>query len=186
MLILLTVRNRELQHTVVRTGGDLNMDFAEAIRKAIEFEREVQALYEDLAEHSRDGLSESFYRRLAQDEAHHVQFFHRRLKEWLNTGQVTYEKLAVAFDARRSIAVEADNLVALAREREAKSLNPAVRTLLEGLKLEEKATRFYREVSETLDGKKRDLFLQFVEVETSHENMIKRKMAQLLETGKWS
>ena len=162
------------------------MDFEKAIKKAIEFEKEVQALYEDLVEHSTEGLSQSFYRRLAQDEAHHVEFFHRKLREWLDTGQVTYQKLAIPFDAKKSIAAEAENLVEVARRREPKRLSLAVRTLLEGLKLEERATRFYREISETLDGKKRDLFLQFVEIETSHENMIKRKMAQLLETGEWS
>ncbi len=162
------------------------MNFEKAIKKAIEYEKEVQALYEEIAERSGSAVDKKFYAKLAEEEARHVRFFHGKLREWLETGQVTYEGLAAPFDSKQAIAVEVEDLHELTRMRQARKLSPAVRTLIKALKLEERATLFYRDVAEKLEGNKRDLFSQFVMIETAHENLIKEKMKHLIETGDWA
>lgn len=162
------------------------MSFEKSIKKAIEYEKNIQDLYEEIAERSESALARMFFARMAEEEGRHVQFFHRKLKEWLSTGQATYEKLAVPFDSKQAVAVEVEDVSELARLRQSGTLSPAVRTLLKALELEEKATLFYREAAERLEGEKRNLFSQFIKIETAHENVIKEKMKHLIETGKWS
>ena len=161
------------------------MDFEKAIKKAIEYEKEVQALYEKIAKQSKVPLAQKFYGRLAEEESRHVQFFHRKLREWLDTGKVSYERLAIPFTSKQAVALEVEDLTAVADEEEQGTLSPAVQTLLKSLRLEEMTTRFYQDIAEQLEGDKRELFSQLIMIETAHENLIKQKMKHLIETGEW-
>ncbi len=168
---------------VCRVPTIMNIEIA--LKKAIEYEKEVQELYQELSKKSVSPVARRFYEMLAEDEGRHVEFFHRKLREWLSTGKVTYQNLASPFSAQKSVAKDIRELASVAFDESAAKLSTEVKMLVKGLQLEERTTAFYREVMERLEGDQQRLFSKFVELETAHENVIKKQMKFFMENGTW-
>lgn len=152
------------------------MTVEKAIKTAIEFEQKNQNLFEEASEKASLLHVKTFFQQLAEDEKNHVQYLHKKLKEWTSTGAVTLSKLASTFTSKdqiaRSIAATSHELL----DRELLTQAKDLPLLEKALHAEQEATRFYKELIKKLPETKQRMFDQLLKIEEIHETIVQKEI----------
>lgn len=161
------------------------MTLDEAIQKALDYERQVLAIYQAAAAGS-GGVGQSVFSALAQEEQGHVDYLEAKRREWADHGHVTAGDLETALPPGEAVAKA---VAAKAKALQSRSPEQAQSEELELLKralvAETETSAFYEEMVATLDTAGQALFEPFLKIERGHRALVQAEIDALTGTGFW-
>ena len=160
------------------------MTLEDAIKTAIEYETRVHATYQEAQEKAGDAVGRRVFRVLAKEEAGHIAYLRSRLKEWQETGTINVVALDTAIPSAERIEEGAARLGERLEEGPKLGVDEA-RLLERALKVEKETSDFYRQMTDELDGKGRELFARFVEIEEGHQLIVQAEIDAVNGNGFW-
>lgn len=164
------------------------MTVEEAIRTAIEYERNVRDFYADAMNTVQDPAGRKVLDVLAREEQYHVDYLEEVLSRWKESGEISGDRLNTAVPDRRKIQ---DSLLKM-REQMSRR-DPSVVRQDRALKIMEKAldtemetSRFYhRMVDSFQEQAPREMFARFLEIEDGHVAIVRAEIDALSGMGFW-
>jgi rubrerythrin len=159
-----------------------NMDIAEAIKTAIQYEKRVVQVYEDAVRASTDETGKKIFGALAKEEVEHVVYLNSRLEEWKKTGHVTPAELGTVVPSRERID---KGIKTLENQVAVKAPEAEMRLLKRALDVEIETSDFYVRMVRELPEEGRKLFERFVEIEKGHQAIVQAEMNSVAGNGYW-
>lgn len=153
----------------------------EAIKTAIQLEKDGRAFFEQAAKETQNELGKKMFRKLAGDEIRHLKTF-KRMFETLTDPQTWRELLKEGSPHERMpfFAEKAQNRKPA--EKGAGELN----ALQQALEVERKAITFFREVSQqAADSPASRIFQIIAKEEESHYDLIQAQIDSVTHAGYW-
>lgn len=151
-----------------------SLDFASAVRTAIEYEVRMRDLYLDAAKRAKEETRRSIFQKLASDEAYHLEHLKKRLGEWIERGSITAEKLRAATPAREMLHLTLnrvrDNLTPDEFENELSILQKAHAAETDALVF------FTKLVDEVRSEDQKRLFENILSAEEAHVAIVKSEL----------
>lgn len=158
------------------------MNLEEAIRTAIEYEQKIHELYADLVRQSTDAAGRRIFESLRDDEQNHVAYLEHRLKQLLESGDITVEKLESSIPPPEVIAREVGRL----KERTDRDDRKNEKQMLsKALHLETETSKFYERLVGEMAQEGRVMFSRFLEIEHAHIELVQAQLDYLSHTGYW-
>jgi len=163
------------------------MTTEDAIRTAIDYEVKVRDIYVHAVASVTNPKGKKILEVLAQEEQHHVDFLEARLEEWIETEQVSFDRLGTAVPSRGSIQ---KSLKTLKREMTRKdpsvvNQDDAVKIMERALAAEIETSNFYRRMVDEIEGEARAMFAKFLEIEEGHQAIVQAELDALSGMGFW-
>ena len=159
------------------------MNFEQTIKTAIEFEIKIRDLYRTASERVAHPVGKRILQRLAEDETLHVDFLQKKLTEWVKNGKVACSKLASVIPAQLAIKntlkemkITDYNLLKTGDE---------LQILAQAFEMEQKALEFYKTVIKELQREERWIFTCILDIEQTHELIVKSQLDSVTQTGIW-
>jgi rubrerythrin len=158
------------------------MTIEEAIKTAIEFEARIRDIYRDATAAVDDKVGKRIFETLCNDEQHHIDYLHHRLKQLQNTGTFVPERLDSVMPSQEVVSREAEKIESLV----AKDFLGIRRQMLSrALKMEIETSDFYQKMVNELPAEGRTLFERFLEIENNHIKAVQFELDYLSKTGYW-
>jgi rubrerythrin len=158
------------------------MTIEEAIKTAIEYEKNIRNLYREAASASEDPAAIRIFNALGNDEEGHLAYLNDRLRQWRQTGRITAEKLETNIPSREVINREIEKLNPRMAQGDQKSEK---QMFSKALKLEVETSRFYEQMVAKMSDEGRKMFARFVEIENGHIDMVQAELDYISGTGYW-
>ncbi len=159
------------------------MTIEEAIKTAIEFEKNVKASYHKAAEEAKDPTAKHVLAVLAEEEEGHVAFLQSRLAEWQKEGKLTPAVLNTAIPSKERIAEGVAKLQENLEKPRAEADDLA--HFKQALDVEREASGFYKKMISELPEEGQRLFERFVEIEEGHLAMAQAEIDTAKGLGYW-
>jgi rubrerythrin len=119
---------------------------------------------------------------LCNDEQHHIDYLHHKLKQLQDTGTIVTEKLDSAIPSQEVVEREAEKVKSLV----AKDFLGIRRQMLsKALKAEIETSDFYQKMVNELPIEGEVLFERFLEIENNHIKAVQFELDYLSKTGYW-
>lgn len=158
------------------------MTLEEAIKTAIDYEKNIRDVYQEGAQQTADPVGKKIFQALSDDEQRHVDYLKHKLAEWRETGAILPEQLASAIPPRAVIEKEAAKL----RSRMTKDDRGLKQQMLsKALKLEVETSAFYQQMVDQLPEDGSRLFARFLEIENNHIDAVQFELDHYGHTGYW-
>jgi rubrerythrin len=157
------------------------MKLDDAIKTALEYEAGVHKIYCQAMDKTTDPAAKRVFGVLCNEEMGHLQYLQERLQEWQKTGKVVVKKLGTSIPARAAIENSLKDLRQTVKPKHTKQIHE-LELLKKALDAEMKASNFYKEMVNKLDGDGQELFKRFVEIEEGHEAIVQ---AEINTVGNW-
>jgi rubrerythrin len=154
----------------------------EAIKTAIEFEKNVLKVYRDAAKTAVDPVGRTVFSQLAEEEAGHVAYLESRLSEWRKSGHIALEELRSIVPAKERIA---EGRKRFARPVRSKAAASEVEYLKKALVAEKETSAFYRRMVSEMAEERRPLFARFLEIEEGHVAIVEAELDAVSGSGFW-
>jgi rubrerythrin len=163
------------------------MTTEDAIRTAIDYEVKVRDIYVHAVASVTNPKGKKILEILAQEEQHHVDFLETKLEEWIDTGQISYDRLGTAVPSRRSIQKSVKTLKEEMARKDPAVVNQddAVKIMERALAAEIETSNFYRRMVDEIEGEARSMFAKFLEIEEGHQAIVQAELDALLGMGFW-
>ena len=159
----------------------------EAIKTAIEFEKNVLTVYREAGVNAVDPVGQRVFSTLAREEAGHVAYLESRLTEWQRSGRIVLEELRTIVPDKARISE--------ARERMARPVGSPTASssafstepgfLQRALAAERETSAFYRQMVSELTDDSRRLFARFLEIEEGHIAIVEAELDAVNGYGFW-
>lgn len=158
------------------------MNMQEALLTAIEFEKRVRLVYQEVVDGLQDPAGRAIFDVLAKEEQYHVDYLTKKLNELKNNGSITQEAVNTFVPAPGQIEAGIGRLKA-----RMSSLNPAddLQMLTKALDVEREASRYYRNLLSQLPADGQAFFQRFVEIEEGHVAIVEAEIDHLEKSGFW-
>jgi rubrerythrin len=158
------------------------MNLQEALEAGIGYETRARDLYRRAAEQCPDPAGLRLLSQLADDEEGHREHLARQLERWREAGELDDAPAPRVLPIAAAAKVSAE---AIARRSARSDPRNEIEALQEALVIERDTSAFYRRVAGSLEGRARDLFKHFVEVEEGHFHLVAAQLDALTGVGKW-
>jgi len=160
------------------------MKLDSAIKIALQYEAGVHKIYLEARNKTADETAMRVFRVLCDEEMGHLKYLEARLEEWKKTGKIKVKKLGTSIPAQEAIDRELKELRKTVKPKRTKQI-PELELLKKALDAEMKASSFYREMVNKLDGEGQELFKRFVEIEEGHEAIVRAEINTVSNLGYW-
>ena len=160
------------------------MKLDSAIKIALQYEAGVHKIYLEAMNKTADEAAMRVFRVLCDEEMGHLKYLEARLEEWKKTGKIKVKKLGTSIPAQEAIDRELKELRKTVKPKRTKQI-PELELLKKALDAEMKASSFYREMVNKLDGEGQELFKRFVEIEEGHEAIVRAEINTVSNLGYW-
>lgn len=158
------------------------MTVLEAIRASIEYETGVRDVYADAMARAQSEGSRQFFRLMADEEQHHLDYLEAKLDELSETGRLTSGGLRTAVPSPAAIRAK----VASLGDGLGHDVGRAdVQYLEKALVVERETSEFYRRMVAELPETARGLFARFLEIEDGHLDIVQAQLDLANGTGYW-
>ena len=158
------------------------MKIEEAIQTAIEYETKIHDLYKTAVKQASDPTEKRIFEALRKDEQRHVDYLKGRLDNWLKTNEFSIERLESAIPSKDIINRE---LSKVTNKLEGEHRKDEKQILSKALNAEIETSGFYRRMVAEMDGKARDMFARFLEIEDGHIAIVQAELDYVSHTGYW-
>jgi rubrerythrin len=155
----------------------------EALKTAIEFEKNVLKVYRDAGKSAVDPVGRTVFSQLAEEEAGHVAYLESRLSEWQKSGHVALEELRSIIPDKARIADGRKRFARPVRSRTAAATE--VEYLKRALVAEKETSAFYRRMVSEMAEERRPLFARFLEIEEGHVAIVEAELDAVSGSGFW-
>lgn len=149
------------------------MNIEEAITMAIEYEKQVEAVYTEFAGTFESSVANKIFTTLAQEERDHLAFLEEKLVEWKLSGKINFESLSSVVPDMERIE---DKVKSLKSVTGGKSSSKEIECFEKAHKVEKKTSQFYRELVSKLAVEVQPMFKRFLEIEEAHEAIVKAEI----------
>jgi rubrerythrin len=157
------------------------MDVKEAIKTAIQMERDGHAFYTKAAAQTSSEMGRSVFTSLAQDELLHLDTFQRLFEE--TVGKNEWEALTLSGKKYAQLPVFPKDLKATEGASPDANELDALRTAMDS---ERQAIDFYTSILEdTEDDEARRIIAEIIDQESSHFRLLEEEFDHLSKTGFW-
>lgn len=154
----------------------------EAIRTSIEHETGVRDLYADAIERAESDGSRRFFRLMADEEQHHLDYLEAKLDELAKTGRVTSDGLRTAVPSPAAIRSK----VASLGDKLGDNVGRVdIQYLEKAHAVERETSDFYRRMVDELPQEAKGLFGRFLEIEDGHLDIVQAQLDLANGTGYW-
>lgn len=158
------------------------MTVEEAIKMSLEYENGVRDVYADAVERAEADAARRFFKLMADEEQHHIDYLEAKLEEWRGTGQVTPEGLETAVPQSGEI----QKSVAALEGKVGENVGRIEMQYLEKAHAVERETGgFYHRMVDELPDEAKPLFARFVEIEDGHLDIVQAQLDMANGTGYW-
>ena len=158
------------------------MTIEEAIKTAVEYEIRIRDIYREATAAVDDEVGKRIFETLCNDEQHHIDYLHHKLKQLQDTGTIVTEKLDSAIPSQEVVEREAEKVKSLV----AKDFLGIRRQMLsKALKVEIETSDFYQKMVNELPIEGEVLFERFLEIENNHIKAVQFELDYLSKTGYW-
>jgi rubrerythrin len=154
----------------------------EAIRTSIEYETRVRDVYVEAVRAAEKDEGRKLFQLMADEEQHHLDYLHGRLKQWNSDGTVTAEGLETALPSGEVIE---ENVEKLKDKVGGKPGTVEVQFLGKALAVERETSDFYRRMVDELPAEVQGLFRRFLEIEEGHLVLVQAQIDLVTGTGYW-
>jgi rubrerythrin len=158
------------------------MTIEEAIKTAVEYEVRIRNIYRDAAAAVDDEVGKRIFDTLGNDEQHHIDYLHYKLKQLQDTGTIEPERLESAIPSQEVVSREAEKVNSLVSKD---FLGIRRQMLSKALKMEIETSDFYEKMVNELPTEGRALFKRFLEIENNHIKTVQFELDYLSKTGYW-
>ncbi len=154
----------------------------EAIRTSIEYETGVRDVYADAIERAESDASRRFFRLMADEEQHHLDYLETKLDELAGTGRVTSGGLRTAVPSPAAIKAK----VASLGDRLGDNVGRIdIQYLEKAHAVERETSDFYERMVGELPDQAKGLFSRFLEIESGHLDIVQAQLDLANGTGYW-
>lgn len=158
------------------------MTVEEAIKTSLEYENGVRDVYVDAVARAESDAAKRFFKLMADEEQHHVDYLEAKLEEWQGTGKVTARGLETAVPSRAEIQLA----VATLEDKVGDNVGRIEIQYLEKAHAVERETGgFYHRMVTELPEEAKPLFARFVEIEDGHLDIVQAQLDMANGTGYW-
>jgi rubrerythrin len=153
----------------------------EAIKTAIQLEKDGQAFFEQAARETSNDLGKKMFHKLANDEVRHLQTF-KKMFQTIADPQIWKQLMAEGSPRKRMPYFEQKTAQRTPAEKGAGELN----ALQQALEVERKAITFFKETAEgTDDPEAKRIFETIAEEEEAHYDLIQAQIDSVTHSGFW-
>ena len=158
------------------------MTVEEAIKTSLEYENGVRDVYTDAVARAESDAARRFFKLMADEEQHHVDYLEAKLEEWRGTGQVTARGLETAVPSKADI----QKGIATLEDKVGDNVGRIDIQYLERAHAVERETcGFYHRMVTELPEEAKALFARFVEIEDGHLDIVQAQLDMANGTGYW-
>lgn len=158
------------------------MKLEEAIQTALEYETRIRDLYHNAVEEASDPAGKRIFEALKKDEQNHVDYLKDRLDKWQKTSELSFEKLETTLPSKEIISRELAKVGKMMAKEDRKDEQ---QMLSKALKVEVETSDFYKRLVTEMDGKAREMFARFLEIEDEHVAIVQAELDYISHTGYW-
>lgn len=158
------------------------MNHEELFTTALSYEEKVRDLYRSAEDSIDDERGKAIFRALADDEQSHIDFLLYSLKRLEEKGAVDIDRLTTSIPAIETIEGEIERLKAKIPDR---MLGNLKNVWAGALKLEKETSAFYRNAAERAEGKTKDIFKKFLDIEERHVDVVQIELDHATHNGIW-
>lgn len=158
------------------------MNIETALKMAIDCETRVRDVYSEAVGKIQDAKGKQVFKVLSDEEQGHLDYLRVHLQKWVETGQLSVDRLETVVPAKERIEEEIGRLkaglAAMDQTNELQMLNQV-------LEVETETFRFYTKMLGEVPVEGRALFRRFAEIEEGHVTIVKAEIDFLVRTGYW-
>lgn len=160
------------------------MNLEQAIKTAIEYEKNVEGTYADAVAQCDDAVGKRIFSVLAKEEAQHVQYLEASLARWQQEGKVSLEALDTALPSRQVIEGGLSRLKESVEPR-SDPRPQEIELLRRAVRAEQETSGFYKKMVEELGEDGKAFFERFVEIEEGHLLIVGAELDAVSGMGYW-
>jgi len=161
--------------------SDIALNVQEAIKTAIQLEKDGKAFFDQAAEETSNELGKKMFRKLAGDEVRHLQTF-KKMFQTITDPQTWKKLMASGSPEKRMPFFEQKGAQRTPAEKGAGELN----ALQQALEVERKAITFFKETAqETDEPEARRIFEAIAREEEGHYDLIQAQIDSVTHAGFW-
>lgn len=158
------------------------MELEKAIVTALDYEVRIRDLYKNLVETAQNREGQELFAALRDDEQRHVDYLTHLLDQWHLKGAVEDDELATAIPSKAQIEKSLEKLQPVVNRDDHKMEQ---QMLSKALEMEVATSRFYQQLVADIDEQYRALFVQFLEIENAHIDLVQAQLDYITGTGYW-
>jgi len=161
--------------------SDIALNVQEAIKTAIQLEKDGQAFFNQAAEETSNELGKKMFRKLAGDEVRHLQTF-KKMFQTITDPKTWKQLMASGSPQKRMLFFDQKAAQRTPAEKGAGELN----ALQQALEVERKAITFFKETAqETDDPEAKRIFEAIAREEEGHYDLIQAQIDSVTHAGFW-
>ena len=158
------------------------MTVEKAIESAIAMEARIRDVYARAQTNCSDKAGQRVFGMLKDDEQYHLDYLNKRLVEWRQHGEMQLEPLKTVVPTAGEIRMHLNRL----RKTMAMDDRGMLQQMLsKALQVEVQTSDFYKKMVYEYDGKARDMFARFLEIEDGHIEAVQAELDYVIKTGYW-
>ena len=157
----------------------------EAIKTAIEYEKDVAELYLEAVQGTEHKGAKKFFQLMHDEEQMHVDYLENKLVQWLSKEDVSDTEIGSVIPSAEAVAKGLESLKPTMSKDKTASYGPEIAMLKRALKAEEKTSAFYEELAGQLPDKLQHIFRRFLEIENGHRAAVEAELDAVEGNGFW-
>lgn len=158
------------------------MEFAEAVKTAIEMEEKVKSFYDRKATELESPIARKIFNILAEEEQGHIDYLNRQLENLKQHGNITDSALETVIPDKSRIDDMINGLENIPQPADLESDITLFRLALE---MEKEVADHYRKLIDRAADEFRGFFQEFLEIEEAHENVLQAELFAAKSSGVW-
>lgn len=158
------------------------MSLEQMVKTAITMEGEIRDLYLQSHEKCKDEVGKRFFAMLGDDEQYHMDYLEDRLGELQKSGEMHHPDIKT----RVPSASQIESCLADAKKHLSVEDRGVIQQMLSNaLRVEMRTSEFYEKMVSESEGKTRDMFNRFLEIENAHIAAVQAELDYVMNTGYW-
>ncbi len=158
------------------------MDIQSGLKTAMEMELKIRNIYTQAFEKCPDEAGRRFLAMMRDDEQYHHDYLEKRLKEWLQSGDIQFQSIKMNVPAGQQI----DACIQQVRQAmKTEDRGMMQQMLSNALKGEVLTSEFYKKMVSDSDGAAKEMFARFLEIENGHIAAVQAELDFVMKTGYW-
>jgi len=158
------------------------MNMEKALKTAMEMELTIRGIYEQALENCADEAGRRFFTMMRDDEQYHHDYLDKRLKQWIESGDIHYQELKMNIPTAQQIDACTQDIHAAITFEDRGMIQ---QMLSNALKVEVLTSEFYERMAIDSDGPSKQMFSRFLEIENGHIAAVQAELDYITKTGYW-
>lgn len=158
------------------------MSLEKTVKTAIAMEGKIRDLYLQSYEKCKDEVGKRFFAMLGDDEQYHMDYLEDRLGELQKSGEMQHPDIETRVPSASQIELCLDDAE---KHLSVEDRGVVQQMLSNALRVEMRTSEFYEKMVSESEGKTREMFKRFLEIENDHIAAVQAELDYVMNTGYW-